>query len=32
MGRRILVEGSQVSLVPYIHPELAPTFGEADDD
>jgi hypothetical protein len=31
MGRRILVEGSQVSLVPYIHPVLAPTFGDADD-
>lgn len=31
MGRRILVEGSQISLVPYIHPVLAPTFGDADD-
>jgi len=31
MGRRILVEGSQVSLVPYLHPVLTPTFGDADD-
>jgi hypothetical protein len=31
MGRRILVEGSQVSLVPYIHPVLTPTFGDAED-
>ncbi|HRP08619.1 MAG TPA: hypothetical protein PLL69_09030 [Gemmatimonadales bacterium] len=31
MGRRVLVEGSQVSLVPYIHPVLAPMFGDADD-
>ena len=30
MGRRILVEGSQVSLVPYIHPVLTPRFGDAD--
>jgi hypothetical protein len=32
MGRRILVEGSQVSLVPYIHPVLTPTFGDNGDD
>lgn len=31
MGRRVLVEGSQVSLVPYIHPVLTPTFGDASD-
>ena len=31
MGRRVLVEGSQVSLVPYIHPMLTPLFGDADD-
>ena len=31
MGRRILVEGSQISLVPYIHPVLTPMFGDADD-
>jgi len=30
MGRRILVEGSQVSLVPYIQPVLTPLFGDAD--
>jgi hypothetical protein len=30
MGRRILVEGSQVSLVPYVHPVLTPRFGDAD--
>ncbi len=30
MGRRILVEGSQVSLVPYLHPMLTPTFGDAN--
>ncbi|MCA9721383.1 MAG: hypothetical protein KC489_03070, partial [Gemmatimonadetes bacterium] len=29
MGRRVLVEGSSVSLVPYIHPVLTPTFGDA---
>jgi hypothetical protein len=31
MGRRILVEGSEISLVPYLHPVLTPTFGDADD-
>jgi hypothetical protein len=31
MGRRVLVEGSEVSLVPYLHPVLTPTFGDADD-
>lgn len=30
MGRRILVEGSQVSLVPYVQPVFAPRFGDAD--
>jgi hypothetical protein len=30
MGRRILVEGSQVSLVPYLHPVLTPQFGDGD--
>jgi hypothetical protein len=29
MGRRVLVEGSQVSLVPYIQPVLTPHFGDA---
>ncbi len=31
MGRRVLVEGSEVSLVPYLHPVLTPTFGDGDD-
>jgi len=31
MGRRILVEGSSVSLVPYLHPVLTPTFGDRSD-
>jgi hypothetical protein len=30
MGRRVLVEGSQVSFVPYVHPVLTPHFGDAD--
>lgn len=30
MGRRIIVEGSSVSLVPYVHPVLTPRFGDAD--
>lgn len=28
MGRRVLLEGSSVSLVPYIHPVLTPIFGD----
>jgi len=28
-GRRILIEGSSVSLVPYVHPVLTPIFGDA---
>ncbi len=31
LGRRILVEGSSISLVPYIHPVLTPTFGDSSD-
>lgn len=31
MGRRILVEGSTVSLVPYVHPVITPVFGDASD-
>jgi hypothetical protein len=31
MGRRILVEGSSVSLVPYLHPVITPVFGDASD-
>ncbi len=30
MGRRVLIEGSSASLVPYIHPVLTPRFGDAD--
>lgn len=30
MGRRVLVEGSSVSLVPYVQPVLTPHFGDAD--
>jgi len=29
MGRRVLVEGSSISLVPYVHPVLTPHFGDA---
>lgn len=31
MGRRIIVEGSQVSLVPYVHPVLTQEFGDASN-
>lgn len=31
LGRRILVEGSSVSLVPFVHPVLTPTFGDNSD-
>lgn len=31
MGRRILVEGSSVSLVPYVHPVITPVFGDGND-
>ncbi|MBA2291243.1 MAG: hypothetical protein H0W15_02180 [Gemmatimonadales bacterium] len=30
MGRRILVDGSNLTLVPYVHPVLTPLFGDAD--
>ena len=30
MGRRVIVEGSSLSLVPYVHPVLTPLFGDAD--
>jgi len=30
MGRRILIEGSSTSFVPYVHPVLTPLFGDAD--
>lgn len=28
MGRRVLIEGSSVSLVPYVHPVFTPIFGD----
>ncbi len=28
MGRRVLIEGSSISLVPYVHPVLTPIFGD----
>jgi hypothetical protein len=31
LGRRILLEGSQTSFVPYVHPVLTPTFGDNSD-
>lgn len=31
MGRRVLVEGSSVSLVPYFQPVLTAVFGDVDD-
>lgn len=30
MGRRVIVEGSSLSFVPYVHPVLTPLFGDAD--
>lgn len=30
MGRRIIVEGSNTSIVPYVHPVLTPVFGDED--
>ena len=32
LGRRIELEDSNVKFVPYLHPVLAPTFGEGDAD
>jgi hypothetical protein len=31
MGRRVLLEDSAISLVPYVHPVLTPTFGDASE-
>jgi hypothetical protein len=31
LGRRVELEGSDVQFVPYIHPVLAPTFGDRSD-
>ena len=32
LGRRVLLEGSETSFVPYVHPVLAPVLGEGDDE
>ena len=32
LGRRVLLEGSKTSFVPYVHPVLTPTFGDTNDD
>jgi hypothetical protein len=31
MGRRVLIEGSSISLVPYVHPVFTPSFGDANN-
>ena len=31
LGRRVLLEGSQTSFVPWVHPVIAPAFGDIDD-
>jgi|SRR5690606_10107122 len=32
LGRQVLLEESNVSFTPYVHPVIAPTFGELLDD
>jgi hypothetical protein len=32
LGRRFDVEGSSTTFVPYVHPNVIPTFGGGDDD
>lgn len=32
LGRRVVLENSETSFVPYLHPVLVPTFGEGDSD
>ena len=32
LGRRILLEGSNTSFVPYVHPVIAPAFGGGNSD
>jgi len=32
LGRRFDVEGSTTTFVPYVHPNIVPVFGGADDD
>jgi hypothetical protein len=31
LGRRILLENSQTSFIPYVHPVLTPAFGDRSD-
>jgi len=32
LGRRVLLEGSSTSFIPYVHPVLTPTFGDNAGD
>lgn len=32
LGRRVLLEGSTTSFIPYVHPVLTPTFGDNAGD
>ncbi|HEX6645282.1 MAG TPA: hypothetical protein VF037_11405 [Gemmatimonadales bacterium] len=32
LGRRVLLEGSETSFVPYLHPVIVPTLGDNGDD
>jgi hypothetical protein len=32
LGRRVELEGSDASFVPYVHPVIAPTFGDGDSE
>ena len=32
LGRRVELEGTRTSFVPYFHPVLVPTFGDGQDD
>jgi hypothetical protein len=32
LGRQVLLENSNISFTPYVHPIIAPTFGELLDD
>ena len=32
LGRRVVLEGSETSFVPYLHPVLVPRFGEGDSE
>lgn len=32
LGRRVLLEGSETSFVPYVHPVVTPVIGEGEDE